>query len=82
MNNRIDEFIINSSQQRKSRFRFDTEHRRFSNSFSEFLNIMNIDDKKKRFRKSEINYFDFKYLEIHSQNDYVIIENKVHYRNV
>ena len=82
INNCINEFITNSSQQQKSRFRFDIEHRRFSNFFFEFLNIINIDGKKKKFRKFEIGYFDFKCLEIYNQSDYVTIENKVHYRNV
>ena len=44
--------------------------------------FVNTNTKKKRFRKSNISFFDFTCFESHDKNDYVIVNDKMHYRNV
>ena len=48
----------------------------------EVFELVNTNTKKKRFRKSNINFFDFTCFESHDKNDYVIVNDKMHYRNV
>ena len=43
--------------------------------------LINNNDKEKKFREFDIEFFEFTCFETHDKNDYVTIENKMHYRN-
>ena len=86
----------NSTQQKKSfNFNFDANLtvdlyfyrlQKFATSFSIFdvfrRNLFANFGGKKRFRKSNIGYFDSHYSKIFDKNDFIVIGDKIYYRNV
>ena len=62
----------NQQQQQKRLFSFHTLK----------LSIIQLNNSVERFRNFDIEYFDFICLKSHNKSDYVIISDKVYYRDV
>ena len=58
------------------------QQKRTSNSQTSKLSIIQLNNNVERFRESDIRYFDPTCSESHDKSDYVIIDDKVYYRNV
>ena len=53
----------------------------FASKFIETFQLVST-SKKKKFRESNINFFNFTCFESHDKSDYVTIDDRIHYRNV
>ena len=71
-----------SSKKKTSRFNKTYNFFVFRFFFVDSLILSNNKKKNKRFRESNIDYFNSTCFETHDKSDYVIINNKIHYRNV
>ena len=84
--------LIQQQQSRSSRLasskkktsRFDKTYDFFASRFffADSLVLPGSKKKNKRFRESNIGYFNPTCSETHDKGDYVIIDDKIHYRNV
>ena len=72
----INKFIIKFQQQQKRLFNL-------FNSHTSKLSIIQLNNNVvERFKKINIKYFDFTCSKSHNKNDYIIINDKIYYRNV
>ena len=91
INAHMNELIISQRQQQRqqqrqsssSSHRLQFNDRRLLHFFTKSLNMLiNRNDKEKKFRESDIKFFDSTCFETHDKDDYVTIEDKMHYRDV
>ena len=61
---------------------FTQQQKRLFSSHTLKLSIIQLNNSVERFKKFDIKYFDFTCSKSHDKNDYVIINDKIYYRNV
>ena len=71
-----------SSKKKTSRFDKTYDFFVFRFFFADSLVLSDSKEKDERFRESDIDYFNSTCFETHDKGDYVIIDDKIHYRNV